>query len=123
MKKKKIIVVSIVLVIIIILALIILLTNRLLTNKTFFKNVYIGVNNQEIFIPKYSYFNKECCMTAASFYSLRSEKELKEEINNYMSGFEYFSEDTTYGYKKGDLFIQSYEVINNGLYRTIIITY
>ena len=31
-------------------------------------------------------------MTAASFYSLRSEKELKKEIDNYMKDFEYFED-------------------------------
>ena len=92
-------------------------------NKTFFKNIYIGVQNQEIFIPKYSYFNRESGMTCASFKSLKSEKLLKEEINNYMKDFKYFEDEITYGYKKGDLFIQSYEVINEGLYRSIHITY
>ena len=62
-------------------------------------------------------------MTAASFYSLRNEKELKKEIDNYMKDFEYFEDGTTYGYKKDDLFIQNYEVVNLGLYRKIIITY
>lgn len=93
------------------------------TNKTFFKDVYIGVQNQEIFIPRYSFFKKESGMTCAVFKSLKSENSLKEEISNYMKDFEYFEDETTYGYKKGDLFIQSYEVINEGLYRTIYITY
>jgi len=95
----------------------------LLSNKTFFKNVYVGVQNQEIFIPKYSYFKEECCMTVAIFYSFKSEKDLIKEIEDYMSDFEYFDDDTTYGYKKGDLFIQEYKVSNNGLYRKIVITY
>lgn len=95
----------------------------LLKNKTFFTNVYIGVQSQEIYIPKYSYFKEECCMTAAIFYSLRTEKTLKKEIKNYLNDFEYFDSDTTYGYKKEDLFIQEYKVINNGFYRKIIITY
>ena len=95
----------------------------LITNKTFFKTTYIGVQGQKIFIPKYSYFKKECCMTVSIFYSLRSEKELKKEIDNYMKDFQYFEDDSTYGYKKDDLFIQRYEVINNGLYRKIVITY
>lgn len=92
-------------------------------NKTFFKTIYIGVENQEIFIPKYSFFKRESGMTCASFKSLKSENSLKEEINNYMKDFEYFEDETTYGYKKGDLFIQSYEVKNEGLYRSIYITY
>ncbi len=120
MKKKKIILISMVLslTVIIILSFIVLFNN-----KTFFKTTYIGVGKQEIFIPKYSYFKEECCMTAATFYSLRTQKRLKQEIDNYMSEFEYFSDDSTYGYKKDDLFIQSYEVIDNGLYRKIIIVY
>lgn len=40
-----------------------------------------------------------------------------------MRDFEYFDDDTTYGYRKGDLFIQEYKVLNNGLYRKIVITY
>ena len=95
----------------------------LLTNKTFFKDVYIGTNKEKIFIPKYSYFKSECCMTAATFYSLRSEKELKKEIKNYLKDFQYFSDETTYGYRKKDLFIQEYRVINKHLYRKIVITY
>ncbi len=93
------------------------------SNKTFFKNTYIGVNNQKIFIPKYSYFKDECCMTAATFYSLKSEKQLKKERNNYLKDFKYFEDETTYGYKKGNLFIQQYQVENKTLYRKIIITY
>ena len=92
-------------------------------NKTFFNDKYIGVKGQEIFIPKYSYFKDECCMYAATFYSLRSEKELKNEIDNYMKDFEYFEDEHTYGYQKGDLFIQSYTVINKGFYREIVIVY
>lgn len=37
-----------------------------------------------------------------------------------MIDFEYFQDESTYGYKKGDLFIQSYEV---AIYRKIYITY
>ena len=95
----------------------------LANNKTFFKNTYIGVQNQEIFIPKFSFFKRESGMTAAILYSLKSEKSLKKEINAYMNDFEYFEDESTYGYKKGDLFIQSYEVIDEGLYRRIIIVY
>ena len=40
-----------------------------------------------------------------------------------MKDFEYFSDENTYGYKKDELFIQNYEIVNNGLYREIIITY
>jgi len=54
---------------------------------------------------------------------LRSEESLKKEIDNYMKDFKYFEDESTYGYKKEKLFIQNYEVINNGLYRKIIITY
>ena len=118
MKKKIIISLLSILVIILIITAIFLSTN-----KTFFKNTYIGVNNQKIFIPKYSYFKDECCMTAATFYSLKSEKQLNKEINNYLKDFKYFEDETTYGYKKGKLFIQEYKVINKILYRKIIITY
>ena len=114
--KKKII-------IFLILLVLIIASIKLITNKTFFKTKYIGINEQEIFIPKYSYFKDECCMTAASFISLRSKKELNKEIKNYLKDFEYFEDESTYGYQKGDLFIQSYKVVDKGLYRKIIITY
>ena len=32
-------------------------------------------------------------MTVASFYSLKSEKTLKKEIDNYMKDFEYFKDE------------------------------
>ena len=95
----------------------------LLTNKTFFKTTYIGIHNQEIFIPRYSFFKREAGMTVASFYSLKSVRTLISEIEDYMQDFEYFEDESTYGYKKGDLFIQSYNVANEGLYRKIYITY
>ena len=95
----------------------------LVSNRTFFKNTYVGIQKQEIFIPRFSFFKKEAGMTVASFYSLKSEQCLKREIDNYMRDFEYFQDESTYGYKKGDLFIQSYEVANEGLYRKIYITY
>ena len=95
----------------------------LLNNKTFFKTTYIGIDNQEIFIPRYSFFKREAGMTVATFYSLKSEKTLKKEIENYMKDFEYFNDESTYGYIKEDLFIQSYEVSNEGLYRKIYIIY
>ena len=119
MKQKRIIIYSIVVIVLILTSIFILL----ISNKTFFKNIYVGVQNQEIFIPKYSYFKEECCMTAAIFYSFRSKKELTQEIEEYMSDFKYFDDDNTYGYKKDDLFIQEYKVLNNGLYRKIVITY
>jgi hypothetical protein len=117
MKKKHYIILEILAVIIFVGILV------LYNNKTFFKDKYIGVNKQEIFIPRYSYFDSECCMTAATFYSLKSEGKLKKEIDNYLKDFDYFENDSTYGYQKGDLFIQKYEVINKGLYRQIVITY
>lgn len=115
MKKKILIIISIIIAICIFIIL--------LSNKTFFKTTYIGVSDQEIFIPRYSFFKREAGMTVASFYSLKSEKTLKKEIDNYMKDFEYFEDESTYGYKKGNLFIQSYEVANEGLYRKIYITY
>ena len=95
----------------------------LLTNKTFLKTTYIGINEQEIFIPRYSFFKREAGMTVASFYSLKSEKTLKKEIEKYMNDFEYFEDESTYGYRNGNLYIQSYEVSNEGIYRKIYITY
>ncbi len=92
-------------------------------NKTFFKTEYEGMDGKIRFIPKYSYFKSECCMTVATFYSLRSEKDLKDEIKEYMSGFNYFDDESTYGYMKEDIFIQEYKVVNHGMYRTIHITY
>lgn len=107
----------------IILVIVLVVTCILVTNKTFFKNVYIGVNDQEIFIPRFSFFKREAGMTVASFYSLKSEEALKNEIDEYMKDFEYFEDESTYGYIKGDLFIQSYNVSDEGLYRKIYITY
>ena len=40
-----------------------------------------------------------------------------------MNKFTYFENDETYGYKKGNMFIQSYTVEENIFYRKIIITY
>lgn len=119
MKKNKYIYIIVGLV----LALLLIILIPLLINKTFLKEKYIGIQGQEIFIPKYSYFKKECCMTAAFFYSLRQKKDLQNEIDKYMEDFEYFTDESTYGYRKNDLFIQSYEVIDVGLYRKIVITY
>ena len=120
MKKWQIILISIFQIVIIIISCSLVI---LFANKTFFKTTYIGVNKQEIFIPKYSYFKDESGMTIATFYSLKSEKKLRKEINNYMSDFEYFENDSTYGYRKDDLIIQSYEVVDNGLFRKIFIAY
>jgi len=120
MKKKNIIILSVLVIITITIVLIIL---NLVNNKTFFKETYVSRLEQEIFVPKYSYFKNECCMYAVNFYSLKSEKQLKKEIKKYLKDFEYFNDETTYGYRKDDLFIQSYEVVNHGLYRTIHITY
>ena len=100
-----------------------LLLAVLLCNKTFFKNTYIGVNGQEIFIPKYSYFKREAGMTVASFYSLKSKNNLEYEISNYMNDFKYIDNEHTYGYVKNDLLIQSYTVEERGLFRKIYITY
>ncbi len=122
MKKniKWIIIGSILLVLIIIVSVV---SFKLINNKTFFKTTYVGNNNQEMFIPKYSYFKKDCCMYAATFQSLKSKDTLQKEIDDYMKDFEYFEDETTYGYRKGDLFIQSYEVQDLGLYRKIVIVY
>ncbi len=118
MKKYIISIITLILIVILVLGLFVLMKN-----KTFFKDKYIGINNQEIFIPKYSYFKDECCMTAATFYSLRSKKVLEKEINKYMEDFKYFENDNTYGYQKDKLFIQKYEVIDELIYRKIVIVY
>lgn len=115
MIKKVLIIIGIILVVCVFIIL--------LTNKTFFKTTYIGVHEQEIFIPRFSFFKREAGMTVASFYSLKSERVLKSEIDDYMQEFEYLEDESTYGYKKGNLFIQSYNVADEGLYRKIYITY
>ena len=84
----------------------------------------------------YSRQNHVCGIVISYFYytliiAIKSRKykkfivlgTLKKQIDNYMKDFEYFEDESTYGYKKGDLFIQSYEVANEGLYRKIYITY
>ena len=119
MKKKILFIVISVIILLIIGISFIILSN----NKTFFKTTYIGVNGEKIFIPRYSYFKSECCMTAATFYSLKSRRQLNNEIKQYMNKFIYFENDETYGYKKGNMFIQSYTVEENIFYRKIIITY
>lgn len=120
MKKKVLIIIGIVL--ILIGSLLSLITYKLKNNATFYSEVYHG-RGHDIFIPLHSYLESECCFTAATFYSLRSKKELESEINNYLKDFEYFNDESTYGYRKGNLFIQSYVVEDKGLYRKIIITY
>lgn len=102
---------------------IIVVNFMLLINKTFYHTSYKTIDNNEIFIPRFSYFDSECCMTAANFYSLKSKHLLDQEINDYLSDFTYFENDSTYGYMKGNLFIQSYEVIDLGFYRKIVIVY
>lgn len=102
---------------------IIVINFMLLINKTFYHTSYKTIDNNEIFIPRFSYFDSECCMTAATFYSLKSKHLLDQEIKNYLSDFTYFNNNSTYGYMKGDLFIQSYEVIDLGFYRKIVIVY
>lgn len=95
----------------------------LMINKTFYKTKYVTINNNEIFIPRFSYFDSECCMTSATFYSLKSKHLLDTEISEYLKNFKYFENENTYGYIKGNIFIQSYDVIDLGFYRKIILTY
>ncbi len=95
----------------------------LISNKTFLKTTYTGVNDQEIFIPRYSFFKNESGFTVATFYSLKSEKQLQREIDNYMKDFTFIDDESTYGYTKNDLFIQRYEVEDKILFREIIIVY
>ena len=121
--KKKKVKNTLVIILPVLLIFILVISFVLMTNKTFFKTTYIGMQNQEIFIPKYSFFYRESGMTAATFYSFKSEKHIQEEIDNYMKDFEYFKDSSTYGYMKGDLFIQTYEVHDCGLYRVIVICY
>ena len=121
--KKKIILIIVAFILVVLIVLGSFIGIKLVNNKTFLKTTYVGVNNQEMFIPKYSYFKSDCCMYAATFESLRSKSELEKEINDYLKDFEYFEDDHTYGYRKGDLFIQTYEVQDLGLYRKIVIVY
>lgn len=95
----------------------------LFCNKTFFHTTYRGIGGEEFFVPRFSYFHEECCMTMATFFSLRSKESLEKEINDYLEGFTKFRDESTYGYRKDDLFLQSYEVIDHVLYRSIHLTY
>ena len=117
MKKKLLIIL-----VFIIVSLIILVLFKLKNNATFYSEIYHG-RGHDIFIPKYSYLESECCFTAATFYSLRSKKDLEKEINNYLKDFDYYEDDSYYGYRKGNLYIQSYIVEDKTLYRKIVITY
>lgn len=108
---------------VVIIVLVLFISFKLVSNKTFFKTKYVGLQKQEIFIPRFSYFDEECCMTAAYFYSLKSKNKLDKEIKNYMKDFKYFENESTYGYEKNRLFIQKYETEEHGLYRKIIIVY
>lgn len=110
-------------IIFLIIFIVVFIFAKLVTNKTFFKTTYIGISGEEIFIPRFSYFKDECCMTAATFYSLKTKSHLKREIKNYLKDFVYFENEETYGYEKGDLFIQSYKIVDKIFYRKIIITY
>lgn len=108
---------------------------KLADNKTFFKTTYVGYDHKERFIPKYSYLEQESGNYCASFKSLRSKKDLENEINEYLKDFEYFDNSDnnndspsneyglTHGYRKGDLFIQSYSVKDEGLFRRIYLYY
>lgn len=100
----------------------IFVSNLLRNNPTYYSEVYHG-REYDIFIPKHSYFDSECCMTAATFYSLRTKSSLQKEIDNYLKDFEFFENDSTYGYRKDNIFIQKYEVEEHILYRKIIIVY
>ena len=116
--KRKLVILSI-----IIVTMVVIFNLYMLSNKTYFKITYIGDQDQKIFIPLFSYFEKECCMTAATFYSIVPKFILKKQIDDYLSKFEYRETMGTYGYYKDDLFIQSYEVEEHYLYRKIIIVY
>ena len=105
------------------IALIFIFNFLLITNKTFYKDVYVTQNNKEIFVPRFSYFDSECCMTASTFYSLKPKNTLENEINKYLSDFIYFNNGFSYGYVKDDIYIQSYEVTDLGLYRKIVLVY
>lgn len=131
MKKKVILIVIILFLIVGVLGF--LGYRKLANNKTFFQTTYVGWDQKERFIPKYSYFENESGGTCASFKSLRSKKDLEKEIEEYLKDFEYFNDfedesspkkyGLTYGYRKGDLFIQSYDVVDEGLFRRIYLTY
>ena len=118
--KKKLLIIGII--ILVILSLFIFIMFKLKNNSTFYSDVYHG-RGHDIFIPKYSYLESECCFTAATFYSLKSKKKLESEINNYLKDFDYYEDESYHGYRKDNLYIQSYVVENGLIFRKIVITY
>lgn len=128
---KKVAIWIVVLLVLIIVICGVLGYKKLADNKTFFKTTYVGYDHKERFIPKYSYLEQESGNYCASFKSLRSKKDLENEINEYLKDFEYFDNNDnpsneyglTHGYRKGDLFIQSYSVKDEGLFRRIYLYY
>lgn len=122
MKRKTVIVIF---VLFLLISMGIFVYSKLKANETFYTGVWGKEDGQEIFVPKYSYFDSACCMTVVKFYSLKSKKALDKEINEYLSTFDYgFNEDeNSIGYTKDDLFINEYTVEDNILFRTIILGY
>ena len=116
MKKKLIIIISLILIIIV--SIFGIIKYKLKTNATYYSEIYHG-RGHDIYIPLHSYLKEECCMTAAVFYSMRSKEDLESEIDKYLSDFNKLE----YGYRKDNLYIQSYIVEDKGLYRQIVITY
>ncbi len=102
--------------------MILFVSYKLNNNATFYSEIYHG-RGHDIFIPKYSYLESECCFTAATFYSLKSKKKLESEINNYLKDFDYYEDESYHGYRKDNLYIQSYIVEDKKLFRKIVITY
>ena len=111
------------------LIIIIIFNIVMMPNKTYFKTSYIGTQNQNIYIPLFSYFKDECCFTAATFYSMVPKIILDYKIDNYLNNFKYIDNKSIksnqiYGYYKNNKYLfQSYEVIDHILYREIVIVY
>lgn len=91
----------------------------LITNRCFFFTTYKG-GDKNIFIPRFCFLYKEGGLTVASFCSLRSKDSLQKEIDNYLSTF---SKRESGVYVKDDLYIETYNVIEMGTYRRIVLTY
>lgn len=117
-KKKRIVLIVCGVILVILLGITIFLAQ----NKTFFKTKYINPSNNEIFVPRFSYF-KEDSKNILKLNSIKSKKALDKEIGNYLETLSYFVDTETSGYKKDDLIIYSYTVEDKGWYRQILVTY
>ena len=107
---------------IIVLFVIFLILKFMPFNKSTYKSEQTGV---KLKIPGFSSFKKECCMTSATFTSLRSSLVLKKELNDIMSDYEaYTCNNKIYYYdEKEDVTISEYGVEQGLLFNTFYITY